>query len=227
MDLDPAFIAQCAPGVAPETIQAIVRVESRGDPLALGINGPAGRVLPDDPQQAVSLARRYIDAGYSVDLGLMQINSNHLEGLGLSVEQIFEPCTNLRAGALIVSRSYTAASAVYGEGQRALRAALSAYNTGHFEAGFRNGYVARYLTGPAAGASLTPSPTPEVSKGADTRIPLDTPEVERIETPPRGLAPDPTTADTRVPLHIDDRRKDDADTDQRNPAHPGHPAESR
>jgi hypothetical protein len=69
MDLDPAFIAQCAPGVAAETIRAIVRVESGGDALALGINSPAGRVMPDDARQAARLAQRYIERGYSVDLG--------------------------------------------------------------------------------------------------------------------------------------------------------------
>lgn len=195
MDLDPAFIAQCAPGVAPETVQAIVQVESRGAVLALGINGPAGRVVPGDAQQAVRLARQYIEAGYSVDLGLMQVNSKNLAGLGLSLERIFEPCTNLRAGALILSQAYDAAAARYGEGQRALRAALSAYNTGRFEAGWRNGYVARYVS--VGGAAAPPNPM-----AAATRVPVDSRESERIKTPSPDLTPDPYTADTRISFDL-------------------------
>jgi hypothetical protein len=53
---------------------------------------------------------------------------------------------------------------------------LSAYNTGHFEAGLRNGYVARYLNGSPAGAAAAPH-NPYT---ADTRVPLDGPEDERV-----------------------------------------------
>jgi type IV secretion system protein VirB1 len=192
MDLDPAFIAQCAPGVAPETIQAIVRVESGGHPLALGINSSAGRAVPDGARQAAQLAERYIQRGYSVDLGLMQVNSRHLGSLGLSVAEALDPCTNLRAGAFILTQAYHSAAARYGEGQRALQAALSAYNTGNLEAGFRNGYVARYLTAPPA----LPSPYT-----ADTRIPLE------ASAPSRYIPPNPYSAQTRIPLDIDRRQR--------------------
>jgi type IV secretion system protein VirB1 len=33
------LILACAPGVASQTIQAVVEVESRGDPLAIHVNG--------------------------------------------------------------------------------------------------------------------------------------------------------------------------------------------
>jgi type IV secretion system protein VirB1 len=57
---------------------------------------------------------------------------------------MFDPCLNIKAGSEILLTDYAAAVHVYGEGQTALRAALSAYNSGSFERGFRNGYVARY-----------------------------------------------------------------------------------
>jgi type IV secretion system protein VirB1 len=44
---------------------------------------------------AVAIVRRYVAAGYSVDIGLGQINSRNLAHLGVSIEQAFEPCTNL------------------------------------------------------------------------------------------------------------------------------------
>jgi hypothetical protein len=43
-----------------------------------------------------------------------------------------------------LTRAYGRAIERFGEGQAALAAALSAYNTGGFTAGFANGYVARY-----------------------------------------------------------------------------------
>jgi type IV secretion system protein VirB1 len=139
---------QCAPNVSHVTMTAIINVESGGNAFALGVNGPIrNRPHPQNAQQAAVLARYYIGLGYSVDLGLMQINSSNLRGLGLSIEQVLEPCNNLRAGSRILSRGYAGASKHFGEGQAALKAALSAYNTGNYERGFKNGYVAKYYRG--------------------------------------------------------------------------------
>jgi len=136
---------QCAPNVAPETIAAIIQVESGGNAFALGVNGPVKRLArPINVQEAARQARYYMSLGYSVDLGLMQINSNNLAGLGYTVESILDPCNNLRAGSRILSRGYAGATKRFGPGQDALRAALSAYNTGNYERGFQNGYVAKY-----------------------------------------------------------------------------------
>ncbi len=135
----------CAPNVAPETIAAIIHVESGGDALALGVNGPVKRqARPTNIAEAARQAHYYMGLGYSVDLGLMQINSNNLPGLGFTVEQVLEPCNNLRAGSRILSRGYIGAVKQFGPGQAALRAALSVYNTGNYEQGFHNGYVAKY-----------------------------------------------------------------------------------
>jgi type IV secretion system protein VirB1 len=144
--IDPALIEACAPNVAVETMQAIIRVESQGDPLALAVNRPDGpvRLAPTDLADAVRLASQEIRAGHSVDIGLVQVNSKNLPALRLTVAEAFNPCTNLRAGAQVLTFAYTGAAKIHGDGQVALRAALSAYNTGDYAAGFRNGYVARY-----------------------------------------------------------------------------------
>lgn len=136
-----------APDVAPQTIAAIIRVESGGNQFAVGINGPIRlRSRPKTAEQAVAAARHFISKGFSVDLGLMQINSRNLRALGLTVEQAFDPATNVQAGARILCRGYRGAVKRYGPGQNALRAALSAYNTGNYEQGFRNGYVAKFFS---------------------------------------------------------------------------------
>jgi type IV secretion system protein VirB1 len=154
----------CAPNVAPPTLAAIIRVESGGNPFALGINGPVGhRPRPRSAAEAAQLARDYICRGYSVDLGLMQINSRNLPGLGYTVEEMLEPCTNLRAGSRILSRGYAGAVKRFGPGQAALRAALSAYNTGNYEQGFKNGYVAKYDRGRGVRVVVRSAPMPHLA----------------------------------------------------------------
>ena len=139
-----AALLACAANVAPITLQAVIEVESGGNPLALHVNGIEAQRVAADVAQAVQLAESYIARGYSVDLGLMQVNSRNLQALGVSVLQAFDPCTNISAGATILSADYANASRLRGPGQAALQAALSAYNTGDFYRGFENGYVARY-----------------------------------------------------------------------------------
>ncbi len=140
-------IEACAPEVAPQTLEAIIGVESRGDPLAIHVNSKERVIFPKprNREQAVKIANRLIAAGYSVDCGLMQVNSQHLSPGGVTTADLFDPCKNIQVGAKILTRDYTTAESIYKPGQRALFAALSAYNTGDFESGFYNGYVAKYL----------------------------------------------------------------------------------
>jgi len=143
MDLATLY-AQCAPNVAPQTLAAIVRVESGGRPWAINVNG--NYTLPRQPQNkadAVREATRLIGMGYNIDMGLMQINVKNLNMLNLNIEQVFEPCTNIKAGAQILQNFYKKSASDIGQGQQSLRRAISAYNTGNFSKGFANGYVAK------------------------------------------------------------------------------------
>lgn len=141
---------QCAPSVHPRTMAAIVMTESAGHQLAINVNGTHNPRPATNIEAAVQTARTYIAAGYSVDLGLAQINSRNLARLGLTVEQMFVPCANLAASARILAMNYRAAGRA-GDAQQALRVAFSMYNTGHPARGFGNGYVARVER---AGAAL-------------------------------------------------------------------------
>jgi type IV secretion system protein VirB1 len=139
-----ALAAQCAPSVAPETLLSVVQVESRFDPLAIGVNGaPRISVDPTSVDDAVAKAAALIKAGRNIDLGLAQINSKNLSWLGLSLAEVFEPCTNLRAAARILQDGYGRSDAARVGEQAALKTALSYYNTGHPARGFTNGYVAK------------------------------------------------------------------------------------
>jgi type IV secretion system protein VirB1 len=138
-----AFLAQeCAPHVHVTTLAAVVRQESAGNPFAIGVNG--GVRLPRQPRnkaEAVATAEWLKANGYDFDAGIGQINVRNLGWLGMSIEDLFDPCTNLKGAATVLSDCYRRAVPKYGEGQPALHAALSCYNTGNFSTGFTNGYV--------------------------------------------------------------------------------------
>jgi len=136
-----ALVLACAPFVSSNTMMAIMKQESGGNSWAIGVNGNHRFIKPDNYQLAVSEARRLIAAGASIDMGLMQINSKTMVGLGLTVEQLFDPCTNVYAGGVVLTRNYVKASGQFNDPQSALLAAISAYNTGNFRSGLKNGYV--------------------------------------------------------------------------------------
>lgn len=139
-----AALLACAANIAPATLDAVIAVESGGDPLAIFDNTTRRIWHPHDQDEAIARARRLIAAGHVIDLGLMQVDSVNLPALGLSVAQVFDPCTNIRAGGEILTRDYAYAVRLLGPGQAALKIALSLYNTGDAHRGFKNGYVARY-----------------------------------------------------------------------------------
>ncbi|EME4608251.1 lytic transglycosylase domain-containing protein [Escherichia coli] len=156
------MMATCAPNVSPVTLEKIIQVESGGSPLALNINpkwitvkNPDGTtekkrkyfkkpIAVNSVQDAVTVTYAAMAAGHSVDMGYMQVNSSNLSSLGYSVEDMFDACKNLKAGSRILTAFYSKALPDYPNEQSALRAALSAYNTGDFYKGFINGYLARY-----------------------------------------------------------------------------------
>ena len=164
---------QCAPTVAIETMVALVAHESRQNPFAIGING--GVRLSRQPAtkaEAVGVANQLLKMSVSFDLGLAQINSANLPRLGLSVEQAFEPCANLRAAEVVLRGCYDGAASRYGAGQGALQAALSCYNTGGYAKGVANGYVLDvYRIATPNRRPLAAPCNPTDCKGGDPRVP--------------------------------------------------------
>jgi type IV secretion system protein VirB1 len=161
-----ALASQCAPGVAPQTVLAIIQTESSGEPFALNVNGGRQPAHQSNAVDAAATARRYVAAGFSVDLGLGQINSRNMRWLGLTWETVFDPCTNVAALARVLTTNYNAVKAGR-DPQAALRVALSMYNTGSQTRGFRNGYVAK-VVGNAGVATSGVTYAPTFSADADT-----------------------------------------------------------
>ncbi len=143
-----ALAQQCAPTVAPSTLRAVLAAESGGMPHAIGrsIRHRSGQSFrlgrqPSGTAEAIGWATWLLANGYAFDAGVGQVNSSNWPRLGLNASNVFDACTNIRAAAYILTESYNRAIRRYGPGQQALRAAVSAYNTGSFSAGYRNGYV--------------------------------------------------------------------------------------
>lgn len=158
---------------------AIVQTESQGNPWAIGVNRAAAVAQPTSQAEAIRVARRLIAQGRNIDMGLAQINSANLSWLNLTVEQVFDPCTNLRAGAFILTDNYR--RAVSARIERPLHAALSAYNTGSFTRGLSNGYVGRVMRNGGQGQVYLSAPSSPVLIQGDGP-PLDASEPVALAT---------------------------------------------
>jgi hypothetical protein len=124
-------------------MSAIVRVESGGDPLAIGDNTARRSYHPGNRTSAEALVRRLLEQGHSLDLGMAQIDNMNFARFGVGIRSIFDACTNLSVGAKILAGDYAIAEQRYGSGQAALRHAIGMYNTGQLDAG--TAYVNRVL----------------------------------------------------------------------------------
>ena len=155
-----AHLAQtCAPEASLPTLLALAAIESRDEPNALSINYPQrssqrmgfglGTMQldrqPHSTAEALAWIRQLRLRGITTSVGLLQVNTEDAQRLGISPAELLDPCVNLRIGWHVLCHHYQAAARALGPGQRALQSALSAYNTGSLSRGFANGYVSAIL----------------------------------------------------------------------------------
>ena len=70
---------------------------------AISVNGWEGDPFTvTDTEEATIAANLFISEGYTVDVGLMQINSKNLERFGEPVASAYEPCNNIQLGERIL-----------------------------------------------------------------------------------------------------------------------------
>ncbi len=143
MELE-ALLLACAPLIAPDTAQALISVESRGNPFAIGVVAGSLVRQPHSLHEAVATARALDAGGWNYSVGLVQINKANFTRHGLTVESAFEPCGNLRAMQAILGSCFARAS-VHAAPQVALRQAFSCYYGGNFQTGFQHGYVQKVV----------------------------------------------------------------------------------
>lgn len=146
-------VRACSGPVAPGLMALIVAHESGGHPWAINVNHMAnGSMVFQSKAAAVAAATHYIRLGYKVDMGLAQVDSENLGMLGLNISRVFNPCTNVKAGAAIFSGAWRGAQARGYSGGNQLMAALSAYNSGNYRGDW--GYANAVLHGTAVGGSI-------------------------------------------------------------------------
>ena len=154
-----ALIESCAPGAAPSTMLAVATTESALYPYAISINRPiqiaqaiglANTQIqlaqqPRSRHEAIQWMRWLLGHGVTVSVGLLQVNTENAGLFHLRPEQLFEPCTNIAAGSALLAQAYAARTRIASNDPNALLYALSVYNSGTYDLGFQNGYVAEVL----------------------------------------------------------------------------------
>jgi len=141
--LDVVLFATCLTlGMDADLAISIAEQESSGNAHAFNVNRWEGDTIPmTDIQSSIALSKGFVVEGYTVDVGLMGINSLNIARLGHTIDSAFDPCTNIALGETIYLEYLEAAQDGGFVGDEALRVALSQYNTGSMTRGFQNGYV--------------------------------------------------------------------------------------
>ena len=145
--IDTLFIEQCKnPTVPTAIVRMILQEESSKNPYAVNVNKDGKSFIsfiPKTKDEAITIAQSYINAGFSVDVGYMQLNSDNFKQLNTTLENALEPCKNIYLSSTIFYNFYKDTSKKDSSITR-VQKSLSAYNTGSYELGFKNGYVAKY-----------------------------------------------------------------------------------
>ena len=131
-----ALAQECAPTVAPQTMAAIVKVESDYNPYAIGIVGGKLTRQPLNKAEAIQTAKELAKDGWNFSVGIAQINKKNLPKYKLSYEEAFTPCKNLEVGSKILAECFTRAQSKTTDPQNALKKAISCYYSGNFTRGF-------------------------------------------------------------------------------------------
>jgi len=131
-------------------MEGIARTESALYPYALSINYPllsarhhgySGKVImrrqPKSKTEAIHWARWYLEKGYTVSVGLVQVNVEMADKFHVKPMALFEPCVNLAAGAKILLEDY----ALVPHSENGMIQAFSLYNSGSMSLGISNGYA--------------------------------------------------------------------------------------
>ena len=140
-----ALVSLCAANVAPQTMLSIIKTESANNPLIINDNTSKTSYVPKTKNEAILLAYMLIKKGHNPDFGLTQINLANAKRFHLTLNNLFEPCENIKIGARILTNNFVTTSKSNANEQVALLKAISMYNTGNAHKGFRNGYVAKIV----------------------------------------------------------------------------------
>lgn len=172
-----SLAARCAPTIAVDTLTALVKTESSFNPYAIGVVGGKGK-HPKNLQQAVFYISELVAKKRNFSVGLGQINQANFKSLGVTAEQLFDPCTNLKAAERILSKCYVRMSKKRQGEAQALADALSCYYSGNDVTGYKHGYVKRVTQNSQQSTTAIKVPSisllsPQISTSAKSAQPTD------------------------------------------------------
>ena len=206
-----ALAQQCAPTVAPQTMAAIVNVESSYNPYAIGVVKGRLQRQPKNMQEAVATAKALAAAGWNFSIGIAQVNRYNLPKYNLTYEQGFEPCSNLWAGSKILEGCFIRADNNQRTQQEALKAAISCYYSNNFTRGFKPDVRGKpsYVEKVVASAEEPIRVIPVVPAIQTTKTkPQPKPEPPTTE-PPVQLKKLPSTEGSQDELQKENTKQDD------------------
>ena len=162
---------ECTAGASPVMMQKIIRVESSGNPFAIGVVGGRLARQPRTLEEALATTAELEKQGFNYSIGISQVNRQHFERLGWKkqISEGFDPCANLRAGAAIFKNCYSGALRAGYVAEKATseysatHASLSCYYSGKYEASVSTGYVTKVL---GTGTAVVPRKVPFGKKTA-------------------------------------------------------------
>jgi type IV secretion system protein VirB1 len=190
-----ALVHTCAPEIAPETMLALVQVESGGNPLAIGVVGARLKTPPTTVEEALLVTEQLEGLGKNFDVGLAQLNQKYLAKLGLTYELAFDPCENLKAASKVLKDCYQRAKkrSAFVEEQTALSDALSCYNSGNFTRGYKPGPKGEPSYVEQVRAAVQPLPlyvVPSLTLPFETPPSLSFPPPVSVKVSPAPKAPE-------------------------------------
>ncbi|QKF77285.1 lytic transglycosylase domain-containing protein [Arcobacter defluvii] len=145
--LETLFIEECKNiNVRTPVVSMIIKEESSKNPYSVNVNKNGKSLISFSPKtknEAKKIAQNYINAGFSVDVGYMQLNSDNFKLLNITLDDALDPCKNLYFASTVFYNFYKDTNKKDSYIDR-VKKSLSAYNTGSYELGFTNGYVAKY-----------------------------------------------------------------------------------
>ena len=189
----------CAPAASPDTMAAIIAVESGGWPYAINDNTVRRSYRPRSRVEAIAIAKAALRAHHSVDIGIAQVNNANFPALHVDAVAMLDPCTNLRVGSEILAETYTRATRQYPRPAEALVHALMAYNTGSIYAG--SSYVEKIVSAAASPAPIVPSIALVAPQTANI-LPIFPPVQVLSQRPDTARQHLPTADPRKASLHV-------------------------
>lgn len=149
-----------------DVMHHVVKVESSGNPYAIGVVGGRLQRQPKNLAEAVATAKMLEEKGFNFSLGLAQVNRYNLKQYGLhSYEHAFQACPNVKAGSRILRECYNRAKD-WGK-------SFSCYYSGNFITGYKHGYVQKIFSSMGYRKKVLPqNAIPVINNAARTLPPM-------------------------------------------------------